>query len=142
MFAIISRRIAIAAKLVNWRCRRVGFPAQTHCYAFDGRGIFVVFSFDDGADRRVRVSICLGGRFFDRANFLLTRLDIVSHRVLKIHDVGRGVSTPVAGIPNLPLAFLQRLGGPVDSSTSLLRGVALPHMRAVEDGRLMALPFF
>jgi hypothetical protein len=126
--------------LVGWRCRYVGFPAQTHCKSFDGRDIFVVLSFNNGTNRRVRVSICLGCGFLDRPNFLLTRLDIARDRVLNIHDVGCGVSAPLAGIPELLPVFLKSLGRPIDSSASLFRGVSRPHMRAIEDRGLMALP--
>jgi hypothetical protein len=78
--------------------------------------------------------------FFNVSNFLLTRLDIVRDGFLNIHYVGRGVSTPLAGVPKLLPVFLQRLCGAIDRSTGLLRRVARPHMWAVENRRLMALP--
>jgi hypothetical protein len=117
--AVFSRLFPIiSARPVGWRRRYVGFPAQARREIFDGGDVFVIFSFDYRANHSARVLICLRGCLFDRSNFLLTRLDVVRDSILDIHDVGRGASTPLTGIPKLLAVFLQRPRGPVDCGTS------------------------
>jgi hypothetical protein len=131
----------ISARPVRRGCRYIGFPAQADCERFDGVDVLVIFPFDYRANSRVRISICLGGRFFDCPNFLLTRLHIGRDGVLDVRDICCGAPTPVAGIPQLLLVFLQRFGGSIYGGTGRFRGIPRPHMRPIENRRLVVLPF-
>jgi hypothetical protein len=108
----------ISARPVGWCLRYVGFPAQAYGESFDSADILTIFPLNNGTNSAVTVLICPGSCFFDCPNFMLTRLDIIGDGVLNIDDVGRCVPTPVAGIPQLLLVLLQRLGVPIDCCAS------------------------
>jgi hypothetical protein len=72
----------------------------------------------------VRISACFRSRFLDRHDLVLAPRDIGTDCVLGAYDVGRRVSTPSDGVPELPFVLLQGFGGTIDCSTGCLRGIS------------------
>jgi hypothetical protein len=128
------------SRTIDWRCWRTGLAAQADCESIDSRYVLAILAFDHRANSTIRILVCFCRCFFDRLNFLLPGCDIGRDGILGINDVGRGVVAPSDGIPKLLLVRLQRLGRPVDCSARGLRCVTRPHVGAVENGGLLALP--
>jgi hypothetical protein len=127
-------------RTIDWRCRHTGLAAQADCKSIYGWYILTIFAFDNRANSTIRILVCSCSCFFDCLNFLLPGGDIGRDRVLGADDMRRRVITPGDGIPKLLLVRLQRLGGSVDCCARCFRGITRPHVGAIENGSLLALP--